>query len=67
MPVRPGCSLRKTQIVREAARRLMAHSGHTSARSPARYVRVSAEALARHQAERQKYRLPSPPPRNYQR
>jgi integrase/recombinase XerC/integrase/recombinase XerD len=31
---------------------LMARSGHTSARSLARYARVSAEALARHQAER---------------
>jgi len=31
---------------------LMARSGHTSARSLARYARVSAEALARHLAER---------------
>jgi integrase len=31
---------------------LMARSGHTSARSLAKYARVSAEALARHQAER---------------
>jgi integrase/recombinase XerC/integrase/recombinase XerD len=31
---------------------LMARSGHTSARSLARYARVSAEALGRHQAER---------------
>jgi integrase len=31
---------------------LMASSGHTSVRSLARYARVSAEALARHQAER---------------
>ena len=31
---------------------LMARSGHTSVRSPAKYARVSAEALARHQAER---------------
>jgi integrase/recombinase XerC/integrase/recombinase XerD len=31
---------------------LMARSGHTSIRSLARYARVSAEALARHQAER---------------
>lgn len=31
---------------------LMARSGHTSVRSLARYARVSAEALARHQAER---------------
>jgi integrase/recombinase XerC/integrase/recombinase XerD len=31
---------------------LMARSGHTSVRSLAKYVRVSAEALARHQAER---------------
>jgi integrase len=30
---------------------LMARSGHTSVRSLARYARVSAEALARHQAE----------------
>jgi integrase/recombinase XerC/integrase/recombinase XerD len=31
---------------------LMARSGHTSMRSLAKYARVSAEALARHQAER---------------
>ena len=31
---------------------LMARSGHTSARSLAKYARVSAEALQRHQAER---------------
>jgi integrase len=31
---------------------LMARSGHTSVRSLAKYARVSAEALARHQAER---------------
>ena len=31
---------------------LMARSGHTSARSLAKYARVSAEALERHQAER---------------
>ena len=31
---------------------LMARSGHTSARSLAKYARVSAEALRRHQAER---------------
>jgi integrase len=31
---------------------LMAWSGHTSVRSLAKYARVSAEALARHQAER---------------
>ena len=31
---------------------LMARSGHTSVRSLARYARVSAEALERHQAER---------------
>ena len=31
---------------------LMARSGHTSGRSLAKYARVSAEALARHQAER---------------
>jgi integrase len=31
---------------------LMARSGHMSLRSLARYARVSAEALARHQAER---------------
>ena len=31
---------------------LMARSGHTSARSLAKYARVSAEALARHQADR---------------
>jgi integrase/recombinase XerC/integrase/recombinase XerD len=31
---------------------LMARSGHTSARSLAKYARVSAEALARHQAGR---------------
>ena len=31
---------------------LIARSGHTSARSLAKYARVSAEALARHQAER---------------
>ena len=31
---------------------LMARSGHTSIRSLAKYARVSAEALARHQAER---------------
>jgi hypothetical protein len=30
---------------------LMGRSGHTSVRSLARYARVSAEALARHQAE----------------
>jgi integrase/recombinase XerC/integrase/recombinase XerD len=30
---------------------LMARSGHTSVRSLVRYARVSAEALARHQAE----------------
>jgi hypothetical protein len=30
---------------------LMARSGHTSVRSLAKYARVSAEALARHQAE----------------
>ncbi len=32
---------------------LMARSGHTSARSLARYARVSAEALARHQGSQQ--------------
>jgi len=31
---------------------LMARSGHTSVRSLAKYARVSAEALARHEAER---------------
>ena len=31
---------------------LMARSGHTSVRSLAKYARVSAEALARHQAGR---------------
>ena len=31
---------------------LMARSGHTSVRSLAKYARVSAEALQRHQAER---------------
>jgi integrase/recombinase XerC/integrase/recombinase XerD len=31
---------------------LMAWSGHTSARSLAKYAWVSAEALQRHQAER---------------
>jgi capsid protein len=31
---------------------LMARSGHTSVRSLAKYARVSAEAPARHQAER---------------
>jgi integrase len=31
---------------------LMARSGHTSVRSLAKYARVSAEALARHQVER---------------
>jgi hypothetical protein len=31
---------------------LMARSGHTSVRSLAKYARVSAEALARHQANR---------------
>ena len=31
---------------------LMARSGHTSVRSLAKYARVSAEALARHQGER---------------
>jgi hypothetical protein len=31
---------------------LMARSGHTSVRSLAGYARVSTEALARHQAER---------------
>ena len=31
---------------------LMARSGHTSVLSLAKYARVSAEALARHQAER---------------
>jgi integrase len=31
---------------------LMARSGHTSVRSLAKYARVSAEALRRHQAER---------------
>jgi hypothetical protein len=31
---------------------LMARSGHTAVRSLARYARVSAEALQRHQAER---------------
>jgi len=31
---------------------LMARSGHTSVRSLAKYARVSAEALASHQAER---------------
>lgn len=31
---------------------LMARSGHTSVRSLAKYARVSAEALARHQAKR---------------
>ncbi len=31
---------------------LMARSGHTSVRSLAKYARVSAEALARHQADR---------------
>jgi integrase/recombinase XerC/integrase/recombinase XerD len=31
---------------------LMGRSGHTSVRSLARYARVSAEALARHQTER---------------
>ena len=31
---------------------LMARSGHTSVRSLAKYARVSAEALAQHQAER---------------
>ena len=31
---------------------LMARSGHASVRSLAKYARVSAEALARHQAER---------------
>jgi integrase/recombinase XerC/integrase/recombinase XerD len=30
---------------------LMAQSGHTSARSLVKYARVSAEALARYQAE----------------
>ncbi|HUZ38375.1 MAG TPA: tyrosine-type recombinase/integrase [Streptosporangiaceae bacterium] len=30
---------------------LLARSGHTSVRSLAKYARVSAEALARHQAE----------------
>jgi len=36
---------------------LMARSGHTSVRSLAKYARVSAEALARHQAERDPARL----------
>jgi hypothetical protein len=31
---------------------LMARSGHTSVRSLVKYARVSAEALQRHQAER---------------
>ncbi len=31
---------------------LMARSGHTSVRSLAKYVKVSAEALACHEAER---------------
>ena len=31
---------------------LMTRPGHTSVRSLAKYARVSAEALARHQAER---------------
>jgi len=31
---------------------LQARSGHTSVRSLARYTRISAEALARHQAGR---------------
>ena len=31
---------------------LMARSGHTSVRSLVKYARVSAEALARHQAVR---------------
>ncbi len=31
---------------------LMARSGHTSVRSLAKYARVSAEALQRHQADR---------------
>jgi integrase/recombinase XerC/integrase/recombinase XerD len=31
---------------------LMAPSGHTSVRSLAKYARVSADALSRHQAER---------------
>lgn len=37
---------------RTGAPMLMARSGHTSVRSLAKYARVSAEALARHQAER---------------
>ena len=49
---------------------LKARSGHTSVRSLARYARVSAEALKRHQAERDPARrrnhLPSHKPRLYQ-
>jgi integrase/recombinase XerC/integrase/recombinase XerD len=48
--------LRHSALTHEAERgtstpMLMARSGHTSVRSLAKYARVSAEALARHQAE----------------
>ncbi len=39
-------------MVPEVRLMLMARSGHMSVRSFAKYARVSAEALARHQAER---------------
>jgi integrase/recombinase XerC/integrase/recombinase XerD len=49
--------LRHSALTHEAERgtstpMLMARSGHTSVRSLAKYARVSAEALARHQAQR---------------
>jgi integrase len=46
---------------------LMALSGHTSVRSLAKYARVSAEALARHQAERDPARRRLDPPRRTRR
>ena len=53
----PGHQLRHSTLTHDAedgtgTPMLMARSGHTSVRSLAKHARVSAEALARHQAER---------------
>jgi hypothetical protein len=55
----PGFRMRVRIILRRTVHRgvrcrslLMARSDHTSVRSLAKYARVSAEALQRHQAER---------------
>ncbi len=51
-PTPPLCADPRRRGRREHTPMLQARSGHTSVRSLARYTRVSAEALARHQAER---------------